>query len=93
MIDAQLLNQFKKRMRIYHNSEDDNLNWLLSSSYRVIEARCGTFDISQSEEGKELVFERARYAYHDSVEYFEENFLSELHAFGMNMVVVDDETV
>lgn len=93
MITAELLADFKSRMRIFHDTEDDNLEWLLESSYRVIQARCGAFDITESVEGKELVFERARYAYHDSVEYFEENFLTQLHSFGMSQVVIDDETV
>lgn len=93
MIPADILLEFKKRMRIFHSSEDDNLEWLLSSSYEVIKSLCGDFDIEIDQEGKELVFERARYAYHDSVEFFEVNFLSRLHAYGMKLVVVKNDTV
>lgn len=93
MIPADILSEFKKRMRIFHDSEDDNLEWLLSSSYEVIKSLCGDFDIEKDQEGKELVFERSRYAYNDSVEFFEENFLSRLHSYGMKLVVVEDETV
>lgn len=93
MIPENILEEFKGRMRIYHHTEDSALEWLLSSSYAVIESTCGSFEITSNAEGKELVFERTRYAYHDSVEYFDENFLSRLHSFGMSLVVLEDETI
>ncbi|WP_271401444.1 phage gp6-like head-tail connector protein [Salinicoccus roseus] len=92
-VSAELLQDFKARMRITHDTEDGNLRWLLSSSYAAVKATCGDFDIATNQEGKELVFERARYAYNDSVEFFEVNFMRRLHAFGISLVVLEDETV
>jgi len=77
-------------MHISHNSEDSNLHRLLSSSYADIKAKCGNFDITGNTEndlrGKELVFERARYAYNDALEYFDNNFLSQLNSFALSLL-------
>jgi hypothetical protein len=86
-ITDALLKEFKDRMHITHSSEDDNLKRLLSFSFAAIKSNCGAFDIYGTEEtderAKELVFERTRYAYNDAVEYFEDNFLSELNSLGL----------
>lgn len=80
-ISPEVLEAFKARMHITHSAEDSNLERLLSFSYARIQGMCGAFDIESSETGKELVLERTRYAYNDAVEYFDENFLSMIHAF------------
>lgn len=86
-ITEGLLKEFKDRMHITHSIEDDNLKRLLSFSIAAIKSNCGAFDIYGTEEtderAKELVFERTRYAYNDAVEYFEDNFLSELNSLGL----------
>ncbi|GAB3061891.1 phage gp6-like head-tail connector protein [Salinicoccus sesuvii] len=92
-VPVEMLEDFKARMRIFHKTEDKNLRRLLSSSYAAVQSTCGKFDIKNNIEGEELVFERARYAYYDSVEFFEPNFVRRLHAFGMSLVVLEDETV
>lgn len=77
-------------MHISHNGEDSNLEKLLSFSIAYVKSKCGEFDLS----GKtnldtraiELVLERTRYAYNDAVEYFEDNFLSDINSLGMDMV-------
>ena len=76
-IPYEVLNEFKGRMKIMHSGEDDNLKGLLSSSCVALNKACGVFDFN-SEQGKELVFERARYAYNDSLEFFADNFLTEI---------------
>ncbi len=78
MITDELLKQFKERMHIFHKGEDDNLKELLSFSVSFVESKIGEFDIEENLKAKELVFERTRYAYNDAVEYFEDNFLSEI---------------
>lgn len=76
-ISDRILGEFKDRMKIFHSTEDDNLKQLLSSSLVALNHACGIFDMSYIQ-GKELVFERARYAYNDSLEFFSDNFQTEI---------------
>lgn len=80
-------------MHISHN-EDDNLKRLLSSSFAYIKSKCGKFDLSGEEDtdliAKELVFERARYAYNDALEYFDINFLSDINSLSLELLKDDD---
>lgn len=85
MINSSTINQFKKRMRIYHDTEDDFIELLLESSFSSLKNDCGEFDIDTHIEGKELVFERARYAYYDSLEFFDKNFQSRIHNLGYQL--------
>lgn len=71
---TQLLTDFKLRMKIYHSSEDETLKDILGASLSNIRRLIGDFDPDQCQEGKELVFERGRYAYNDALEYFYDNF-------------------
>lgn len=84
IITSDVVEQFKKRMRIYHDTEDDSLADILESSFIVVKNLCGEFDM-KNPEGRELVFERARYVYWDSVEFFEENFQKRIHSFGYTL--------
>lgn len=70
-----LLNEFKKRNHIFHDSENDSLNLILNKSQAAIKRLTGTDDLSNPEVA-ELVLERSRYVYNDALEYFEENFRS-----------------
>ncbi|MFS8189486.1 phage gp6-like head-tail connector protein [Rossellomorea marisflavi] len=85
-ITPEILEEFKERMHFTHNSEDSNLKRLLSFSYTRIQNSCGPFDISLNQSGKEIVFERTRYAYNDAVEYFEDNFISEINALALSLL-------
>lgn len=76
-ISDDILKQFKDRMKISHSAEDNNLKRLLSSSLAALNLSCGEFG-PENEIGMELVFERARYAYNDSLEFFADNFLTEI---------------
>lgn len=92
-ISDNILEEFKSRMRIAHQSENDNLKRILSASLDDIKEKCGEFSIEKNRRGKELVFERARYVYNDSVEYFDDNFLSQLTSLAFELWEVDsDET-
>ncbi|WP_368900685.1 phage gp6-like head-tail connector protein [Oceanobacillus oncorhynchi] len=76
-------------MHISHESEDSNLKDLLSFSYAYVKSKCGDFSLEGDKEtdirGQELVLERTRYAYNDAVEFFEDNFLSEIMALGIDI--------
>lgn len=88
MITDDLLKQFKDRMHIFHEGEDDNLKELLSFSIAFVKSKCGEFDPGGKKEidklATELVFERTRYAYNDALEYFEDNFLSEIISLSLS---------
>lgn len=77
-ISEELLKQFKSKLHILHDDEDDNLIRLLSFSYEILCEKCGFFDIDNNEQGKSLVFERARYEYNDKLEFFDTNFIGEM---------------
>ncbi|MGM2415610.1 hypothetical protein ACS2MN_19455 [Bacillus cereus group sp. BceL062] len=82
VISNEILQQFKDRMRL-GDDEDDNLRRILFASNEALIKDCGSYDINTDETFKELVFERSRYAYNDALEYFAENFLTEINSFGI----------
>lgn len=89
-VTESLLQEFKNKMHISHN-EDDNLKDLLSSSISFIRRKCGDFDLEGKKDtdvsAKELVLERARYSYNDAVEYFEDNFKSEILSLQLDILL------
>nr|WP_258832820.1 phage gp6-like head-tail connector protein [Peribacillus frigoritolerans] len=93
-ISTNLLEEFKERMHISHSSEDDNLKRLLSFSISAIKSSCGEFDIygekDTDQRAKELTFERTRYAYNDALEYFDDNFLSQITSLGLSLIPESD---
>lgn len=80
-------------MHISHD-EDDNLKRLLSFSVAYVKSKCGAFDIEGKTDNdiqaKELIFERTRYAYNDAVEFFEDNFLSEIISLSLELAGDED---
>ncbi|PHB90220.1 hypothetical protein COE98_16565 [Bacillus wiedmannii] len=78
----EILQQFKDRMRL-GDDEDDNLRRILFASNEALIKVCGSYDIAKDETFKELVFERSRYVYNDALEYFTKNFLTEINSFGI----------
>lgn len=78
-------------MHIAHSGEDDNLKRMLSSSILDLKDKCGDFDIEKNERAKELVFERSRYAYNDALEYFNDNFLSQINSLALSNLKDDDD--
>lgn len=77
VITQNILEEFKQRMKL-GDDEDDNLTRILKASVEDLQAICGDYDINTSERFKELVFERSRYAYNDVLEYFSDNFLTQI---------------
>lgn len=74
--------EFKNRMRLEDNDDDENLTRILSASLFALKRECGDYDMTD-ESFKELVFERSRYAYNDALEYFNTNFLSQITSLGV----------
>ncbi|PEA54504.1 hypothetical protein CON64_12415 [Bacillus pseudomycoides] len=78
----EILQQFKERMRL-GDDEDDNLKRILSTSNKALIKVCGDYDLNDDEVFKELVFERSRYVYNDVIEYFDNNFLSQINSLSI----------
>ncbi|MGD7021776.1 phage head-tail connector protein [Rossellomorea vietnamensis] len=95
-ISTDLLQDFKDRMHITHSSEDDNLKRLLSFSIVAIRSNCGSYEVEGETDidirARELVLERTRYVYNDALEYFEDNFLSELNSLGLSIAFEESDT-
>jgi hypothetical protein len=91
LVTLELIKEFKERMHISHSSEDDNLKRLLSFSIVDLRGKCGHFDIEKDGRAKELVFERTRYAYNDALEYFNDNFLSQINSLGLSIALKESD--
>lgn len=71
----EFLGRFKARMKIFGNAEDEYLlKDILEPSFKDIKSLVGDFNPDSYPPGLELIFERGRYAYNDSLEYFYDNF-------------------
>lgn len=92
-ITTENLDKFKQRMRIYHSHSDDALRSYLESSYLFLKNKCGEFSLEEDNQGTELMYERARYAYHDSIEYFDENFMSMVINFSLKNLPVKEPDI
>lgn len=94
MVTDELLQEFKGRNNFFHKGQDGDFKKLLSYSIAYVKSKCGEFDVNGEKEtdklARELVFERTRYAYNDAVEYFEDNFLSEIISLSLEMVGDED---
>lgn len=80
----KLLEAYKARMHIFHDSEDENLKDILSGSIAEIKRMTGSDDLNIPGI-RNLVLERSRYVYNDAAEYFEDNFQSQI--IGVSLVV------
>ncbi|MDG4942817.1 phage gp6-like head-tail connector protein [Staphylococcus agnetis] len=92
MITQNHVEEMKRRLKIFHTFEDEHIQSLLEQSYEDIKHRCQEFDMEKNKRGSELVYERTRYAYNDSLEFFHDNFLGQITSFALeNMKEVDYE--
>lgn len=93
-ITQEIVEEFKARMHL-GDDEDGNLKSILETSYEALREDCGEYEISHKR-FKELVFERARYVYNDALEYFSDNFLTEINTLSINKalesIVTEDDT-
>jgi len=83
IITPAILKEFKDRMHL-DDGEDENLLRILRASNADLIKICGNYDISIDESFKELVFERSRYAYNDALEYFYNNFLTQINNLNLD---------
>lgn len=91
-ITEELLAEFKERMKL-SDDEDLNLTRILKASVEDLIDKCGAYDVHASERFKELVFERSRYAYNDAIEYFNDNFLSQITTLALSKALSTSSTV
>lgn len=86
-----LLQLFKQRMRISYDTDDENLKAILESSVSAVKNLVGSEDISNPMI-RELVIERSRYAFNDSLEFFYDNFINDLGTASLaNLKAVTDD--
>ncbi|MGW7930601.1 phage gp6-like head-tail connector protein [Staphylococcus xylosus] len=83
MISKRHVEIMKNRLKIFHSFEDDHIKSLLEDSYSDIKNRCENFSMDNSKKGAELVYERTRYAYNDSLEFFHANFIALITDFAL----------
>lgn len=92
MITETHVEEMKGRLKLFHSYENDHIQKLLEQSYADITYRCGDFNMDSYVRGAELVYERTRYAYNDSLEFFNENFKTNITSFAIeNMEAIDYE--
>ena len=87
------LNEFKARMRIFHESEDYGIIQQLEDSKAAIIALIGEFNPAEFAQGKELIFERTRYVRNEALEYFNDNFQSLILDASIELMGGDDIVV
>lgn len=71
--EHSLLTRFKRRMKIFHDSEDKELSIILNDSEEDVLRLIGE-NGKDDRRTKELIIERSRYVYNDSLEFFYDNF-------------------
>ena len=79
------LDELKERLHITHRSEDERLKRMIRESHLDVQSKTGPFDLDEYTRGRELVYERCRYSYNDAVEYFDDNFTSQLLSVGLEL--------
>jgi hypothetical protein len=90
MITPEILQEFKERMKL-GDEEDENLLRILNASYDDLTRICGEHDITTDTVFKELVFERSRYVYNDALEYFHQNFLTQINNLNISKALEEIE--
>jgi len=94
LVTDELLKEFKGRYNFFHDGQNGDFKKLLSYSIAYVKSKCGDFKVGGEDYtdklATELVLERTRYAYNDALEYFEENFQSEIFSLGIEMAGDED---
>lgn len=88
-----MLEELKKHLSITWQDEDIDakLKTLLEQSKAAILSLAGTtIDFEKNQEARELLYNRVRYAYNNSLEYFETNFQKEILRFQLKEAVLDE---
>lgn len=77
----------KAHLHIFHSVEDDYLQSLLKQSQLAVARMTG---VSEGDEYDELVLNRVRYAYNDSLDEFEERYQSILLGLSTQLLANDE---
>lgn len=78
----------KAHLHIFHSVEDDYLQSLLKQSQLAVARMTG---VSEGDEYDELVLNRVRYAYNDSLDEFEERYQSVLLGLSTQLLANEGE--
>ena len=79
----------KAHLHIFHSVEDDYLQSLLKQSQLAVARMTG---VSEGDEYDELVLNRVRYAYNDSLDEFEERYQSILLGLSTQLLANEGES-
>lgn len=79
----------KAHLHIFHSVEDDYLQSLLKQSQLAVARMTG---VSEGDEYDELVLNRVRYAYNDSLDEFEERYQSVLLGLSTQLLVNEGDS-
>jgi len=88
-VPHKLLDDFKRRMKIFHKSEDEELSRSLTASQARIKQLTNCEDLTEPLIA-ELIMERSRYAYNDQLEFFEKLFINEIMSASLQHYVPSD---
>ncbi len=91
VITPEILAEFMLRMHL-DDDEDGNLLRILKASHADLTRICGDYALTD-EVFKEMVFERSRYAYNDALEYFYDNFLTQLNNLNLSKALEAGDSV
>lgn len=81
--NADLVQQLKTKLRIFHSVDDERLDNMIQASELAIASATG-YDDDTDPKFIELVLERCRYDYNDSLEFFNANFRSNLLSLSLD---------
>lgn len=86
------LRELKERMKIFHKSEDDNLQRILVTSEIDVLSLVGE-NANKDLRIIELIYERSRYVYSDSLEFFYDNFQEQILNLSLQYADVGGEEI
>lgn len=88
-----MLDSVKRYLRITWKSEDDDLEKMIERGKAQIERLTGTsIDFEEDLVAQDLLLDYCRYSYNNALEYFEDNFKSQILALQIHEAIrVGDE--
>lgn len=87
--NAELVEKLKGRLHIFHSMQDGVFDDWITASIQAIQDRTG-FKTTEDPRFKELVMERCRYIYNDSLEFFDDNFQSSLLSLSVSAYTIEE---
>lgn len=83
-----MLESVKKYLRITWKSEDDDIERMIERGKSQIERLTGTsIDFEEDLVAQDLLFDYCRYSYNNALEYFEDNFKSQILALQIHEAI------